>query len=325
MKNMKGDCIMKEFKEVYKCQYFVVEELAEGVYAALTEEEGGALSNSGVIDLGNRTLVFDTFLSTDAATKLREFAEEATGRKAFYVVNSHSHFDHILGNCAFNNDSVIISTQKIRSELEKHANEVADMKKDAPQIISSLKEKLEKENDEISKKMIERDIRYFEMAAREDFGLRLADITFEDSLELIGSSRKAVLIGSMNGHTESDIILYLPEEKTAFMGDLLFTSTHPWLGSGDPEQWVNSIHEFKKYDVHILVPGHGKTGSLHELSLIEEYINEIAVVAAGINEGRLKPEDINEMMMPQPFSYWKGNKFLPNVKFYSEYLKGCKG
>ncbi|HYF75058.1 MAG TPA: MBL fold metallo-hydrolase [Candidatus Nitrosocosmicus sp.] len=195
------------------------------------------------------------------------------------------------------------------------------MKKDAPHIISSLKEELQGETDEISRKTIERDIKHFEMVSRESFDFRLPETTFEGSLELIGASRKVVLLGLINGHTDSDIILYLPEEKVAFMGDLLFTGTHPWLGAGDPECWVNTIHDFKKYDADILVPGHGTAGSMNELLLIEEYIKNIAAVAVGINEGRLKLEGISEKILPQPFNGWKGDKFLPNLNFYSEYLK----
>ncbi|HYF75057.1 MAG TPA: MBL fold metallo-hydrolase [Candidatus Nitrosocosmicus sp.] len=115
---------MKEKKEVFKCDYFTVEELARGVYGAFATEEGGAHSNSGIIDLGGKTLVFDTFLSVDAAQELRKFAEEATGRKVTYVVNSHRHFDHILGNCAFDMDTSIITTKKTYNELKVHEDEL---------------------------------------------------------------------------------------------------------------------------------------------------------------------------------------------------------
>ncbi|MHB1393925.1 MAG: MBL fold metallo-hydrolase [Clostridia bacterium] len=173
---------MKENKELFRCDYFTVEELAVGVYAAIATEEGGALSNSGIIDLGDMTVVFDTFLSVDAARKLRKLAEDITGRKTAYVMNSHSHFDHILGNCAFDLDTQIIAAQKIHNELKAHQSEIDDMKRDVPHIISSLREKLQCGLDEMSKKMIERDIKYFEMVGKESFRLRLPDTVFEGSI-----------------------------------------------------------------------------------------------------------------------------------------------
>lgn len=146
--------------------------------------------------MGDRTVVFDTFLSPDAAQELRKFAEEAAGRKVSYVVNSHSHFDHVLGNCAFDEDTEFIAAKKMHHELKSHENEIAEMKKDAQHIISSLKRKLEDETDEAVRKMLEKDIRQFEVMGGENFVLRLPDTVFEGSLELTGSSRTDILIPS---------------------------------------------------------------------------------------------------------------------------------
>ncbi|HYF75480.1 MAG TPA: MBL fold metallo-hydrolase [Candidatus Nitrosocosmicus sp.] len=315
---------MKVNKTIYKCDYFTVEELASGVYGAFATEEGGALSNSGVIDLGEKTVVFDTFLSADAASELRKFAERQTGRKVSFVVNSHCHFDHTLGNCAFDNDTAIITTKKILQELKAHEGELTGMKKQAPQILTSLRESLASEADEMSKKMLERDIRYFEMLNSESFSLRLPDITFEDSYAVEGTSRKVLLIET-EGHTGSDIMLYLPEEKIAFTGDLLFTGTHPWLGAGDPEQWINTLHGLQNYELQLLLPGHGYAGRTSDVTLLEEYIRMIEAIAVKVAGGEYKAEDLGEEMLKAPFKDWKGNKFLPNVKFYIEYMKRDTG
>ena len=48
------------------------------------------------------------------------------------------------------------------------------MKKDAPNILGALKEQLQGESNEMSGKMLERDIRYFEMLGAESFSLRLS-------------------------------------------------------------------------------------------------------------------------------------------------------
>lgn len=309
---------MKRNKEVFKCDYFTVEELTTGVYAAFAAEEGGALSNSGIIDFGDRTVVFDTFLSAGAASELRKFAEEKTGKKVSFVVNSHSHFDHILGNCAFDSDTAIITAKKAFQELKAHENEIADMKKQAPQIIGSLKEALGGESDEMSKKMLERDIRYFEMLQSESFSLRLPGMIFENSWEIAGASRRALLL-ELRGHTDSDTILYLPEDNIAFVGDLLFTGTHPWLGAGDPKQWLRTLKKLQSYNLQAYIPGHGYEGGTEDIMLIEEYISMIEAIAQKAAEGEYEDEALGGMLK-EPFKSWKGNKFLPNVKFFIQYL-----
>ena len=51
----------------FTSRHFNLEQLADGVYAAIHAEEGWAICNAGIIDLGDRTLVFDSFMSPQAA------------------------------------------------------------------------------------------------------------------------------------------------------------------------------------------------------------------------------------------------------------------
>lgn len=81
--------------------HFRLEELAQGVFAAIHTPGGGAMSNAGIIDLGDRTLIFDTCQSPEAATDLQRAAATLCGRPVDYVVNSHWHGDHVLGNQTF--------------------------------------------------------------------------------------------------------------------------------------------------------------------------------------------------------------------------------
>src|SRR5690348_17354447 len=82
-------------------KHFRLEPLLDGVYAAIGIEGTGSGSNAGIIDLGDRTLVFDTFLTPQAADDLRTAAERLSGRPVAFVINSHWHSDHIHGNQAF--------------------------------------------------------------------------------------------------------------------------------------------------------------------------------------------------------------------------------
>ena len=63
---------------------FSIQKLAPGVWAAIQNDKGGhAISNAGIIDLGDKTIVFDAFINPDAATELKQAAEELTGHPCF--------------------------------------------------------------------------------------------------------------------------------------------------------------------------------------------------------------------------------------------------
>src|SRR3990172_6492741 len=89
-------------------QHFRLERLADGVYAAIASGSGAATCNAGIVDLGDRTLVFDPFLTPKAAHDLRVAAEQLTGRSVSIVINSHYHNDHIRGNQVFSAETRIV-------------------------------------------------------------------------------------------------------------------------------------------------------------------------------------------------------------------------
>lgn len=62
-------------------EHFRLERLTDGVYVAIASDTGAATCNAGIVDLGDRTLIFDTFLTPRAAKDLRAAAAQLTGRE----------------------------------------------------------------------------------------------------------------------------------------------------------------------------------------------------------------------------------------------------
>ncbi len=115
-------------KNIRETTHFSIVELADGVYAALHNGRGAAFSNAGVIDLGGKTVVFDTTKSPAAGTELARQALELTGNPASIVIISHHHDDHWMGNQAFSAKTRIYSTQPALDAMLPEAEELKDRK-----------------------------------------------------------------------------------------------------------------------------------------------------------------------------------------------------
>jgi hypothetical protein len=64
--------------------HFTLSEVAPGVWAALAGDTGASICNTAIVDLGDRTLIFDAFQTIRAAEDLRAAAEALTGRSAAF-------------------------------------------------------------------------------------------------------------------------------------------------------------------------------------------------------------------------------------------------
>jgi cyclase len=300
-------------------RHFQLQQLADGIYVAISIDGTGSMSNAGIIDLGNATLIFDTFATPQAAENLRDAAEQLIGHPIRYVVNSHKHGDHVWGNQVFLPGASIIATEKTRADMLKHV----DMSKEAFQStienqIQEMEGKLAKEQDEQKRRSQANEIatRREILTALPIFEHTIPDLTFEQHLTLHGSKRAVEVLTYGGGHTASDAFLYLPDDQLLFMGDLLFTRTHPWMGDGSPEEWVRILERIEQLSFTVAVPGHGPLGAREDLVLSRGYIASIVALAEKCMSEGLSLEEATRTKMPAPFGSWDGAEVFDwNIEF----------
>jgi len=296
-----------------------MERLTDGVYAAVASEQGYASCNAGIIDLGDRTIVFDTFLTPEAARDLLKVAEQLTSNKITHIGNSHEHNDHSRGNQVFGSDVDIISTVLTREAIARNEPEsIKSEKETISKEIIDAQSKLDAERDPKRRRELALLISYMEGVSKSHCELktRLPNITFEHKLMIHGTKRTVELL-PFAGHTKSDAILYLPEERITFMSDLLFVNMHPYLASGSPEQWKQSLAEVEALGVEIAVPGHGPVGKSADLLVMLQYIQSLESIVVNMIEFGKSSEQASSETIPTPFDTWLclENFFVTNLKF----------
>ncbi|MFM9007481.1 MAG: MBL fold metallo-hydrolase, partial [Bacteroidota bacterium] len=123
-----------------KPRHFTFYTLHPGVYAAVANPDGHAISNAGIVDMGSYLLVFDAFMTPHAARELRNMAEAFCGKPVRYLINSHWHNDHSGGNQVFD-DITILGTEEIRMAMrEKLPDEVNSYPGFVPQTLRTMLE-----------------------------------------------------------------------------------------------------------------------------------------------------------------------------------------
>jgi len=310
-------------------KHFQIERLADGVYAAVASEQGYAGCNAGVIDIGDRTIIFDTFVSPEAARDLLKAAGQLISNEITHVVNSHEHNDHIRGNQVFGSDVDIVSTVLTRETIARNEPENIKLEKEAiPKEIINAQSRLSAEEDPKRRRELAVLISYMQGMCKSycELKTRLPNITFEHDLTIHGAKRTVQLL-PLAGHTFSDVVLYLPEENIAFMGDLLFVGIHPYLASGSPEQWKRSIAEVEALGVEIAVPGHGLVGRSSDLSMMLQYIQSLEGIVVNMKKAGKSVEQASFEPIPSPFDTWLCYEdfFVTNLEFlYKLAMQGKK-
>jgi len=296
--------------------------LADGVHAAIAVDGGAAISNAGIVDLGDYTVVFDSFLTQQAAMDLCAAAECLTGSRVEYVINSHYHNDHIRGNQVFT-QARIVATSKTREWIAAKGEE--DMRLDSEDAPKEL-QALETGQDATMQHEIATWTGYYRgiMESLPTLELRLPNLTFDTKMVFHGTHRSAEAVTYGGGHTESDAILYLPDERIAFLGDLLFAKTHPWLARGDPAELVRILEKVETLGLEIVVPGHGPVGTADDLAVMRQYVTDLEKVAGEVVKAGGSEEEAAQKEIPSHFETWRFRCFFaPNMRFLYQRLSGA--
>lgn len=298
----------------FNSKHFKLEEITKGIYAAIAKDGSGSVGNAGFIDLGGKTVIFDTFNTQQAAEDLRDIAENITKQPVSWVINSHWHGDHIRGNQVFKNRNILSSQTTLQKMKENHPQRIAKQKEDIQGLnnyIASLVEQNKGPNNIIS----DNKINFLREIARSlpTLELVLPQYTFNKELTIYGTKRTAILMALGGGHSYCDSILYIPEDEIIFMADLLFVETHPtFLPESNAIEWESILNNLMSFEIQKAIPGHGPVGTKEDISKLLNYIKELKLISN---------ENINPDEVPIPAEYkdWASTElFSQNFKMLKE-------
>ncbi|WP_064092602.1 MBL fold metallo-hydrolase [Rossellomorea aquimaris] len=311
--------------KIVETDYFILDSLCNGVYAAISKPGQGAWSNAGIVDLGEEILVFDSFATPSAGYELRRQAEDITGKKVKYLINSHFHGDHVFGNQAFM-DTTIISTSMTK-KWSKEKNEIGDVEKeknDMEKYLNDLRNQVELNQDKIRKVSLTNQLN--EMSKILDdlprMKLVLSSVIFEEKLIIDGSKRKVELYCLGGGHSPSDTLLYLPEEKIVFMGDLVTEGLH--LPIYNPDEFSSILEKVKEMNIETIVPGHGNVGDNELLNTLDGYLSFLIEKSKdALKKGQTLESFVSEFDTPNEYKEWIGVNGIKNniSNVYTFYAK----
>lgn len=268
-----GGCLLLEW-EAMTPEHFTVRELAPGVYGCVAGTSQAAVGNAAIIDTGDKTIIVDSLMTTVGAIELRRTAEALTGRSTFMLVNSHWHGDHTYGNQVFA-DVAIVSTAATSSAIA--ADAPRDLDAYGAELDAAIEEftemresDIEEERDKAGRRLrrlglLRNDVGIFEMT--------LPNLLIEEMLVVDGPRRVEVLTYG-GGHTDSDVFVWIPDDRLVVTGDLCFQRHHPRLVDGHPRKWAGILTRILELGPTSVMPGHGEPGDEGLLETLVPYFEE---------------------------------------------------
>ena len=213
-----------------------LEKVSGNVYQIL----GGSGANGGVIIGESEVLVIDSKMTEESVNQTIEAISNVSGNAIKYLVNTHSDGDHIMGNRYFPGSVTFIAHRNCRDDF--------------------FKENFGRESD----------------WNEPEFYPFTPSLTFEENMNIWMGKEKVELHYFGIGHTTGDIVVYHPEHKLAFIGDLYFSGRPQLIHSnknGNSFEYVKTLTKMlETLDAETFLSGHSDPVGRDE---IKKHIQEM--------------------------------------------------
>ena len=201
-----------------------VEEVSPGIYAYIQLDGTWGLNNTGFLTGGDAVSVIDTCFTEARTRTFLQAIRGVTGLPLRTLVNTHHHGDHTHGNYLVPGASIVGHELCRQTVIDTGIHTLRPL---FPNVVWG------------------------------DLELAPPFITFQDRLDLFVDDLKLELHYMGPAHTTNDVIVWLPERRLMFTGDLAFNGGTPFVAMGSIAGSLVALDRLREFGAETVIPGHG--------------------------------------------------------------------
>lgn len=258
-----------------------LEELASGVFAYVQPDGGWCLNNAGlVVAPDGSSVLVDTAATEARARALRAAVLSVAPEAPRTLVNTHFHGDHAFGNFVFP-EALVVGHERTRTEMLGAGLHLTGLWPD----------------------VCWGDIRLVPPA-----------LTFTGRLTLHVGDMAAELLHVGPAHTSNDTVVWLPEQRVLFAGDVVMNGATPFVPMGSVSGSLAALAALRELGPVTVVPGHGPVGGPGLLDDAEEYLRYVRGLAREGMAAGLGPVEIARGADLGAYGRWlDSERLVPNL------------
>ena len=255
--------------------------------------DNASISSAGLIVQDDNVMAIDALFAPAQTKAFIEAIRRITPQRVKHLVNTHHHVDHITGNCFFE-PVEIVSSQACRNVIMDQGLRI-DYVARKPEWQPGI----------------------------DELHLAPPTTTFEGNLTLRYGDLELQLLFAGPAHTVGDVMVYLPQHKLLYAGDIAFYYVVPLAFQGYISGWIDTIDRVWQMDVETIVPGHGPVGTKAELTQMRGYFTKLRNEVTRRFRAELSPAEAIAGLDVGEYDTWNNpERLVPNVLRMYDELRG---
>ena len=249
-----------------------LQEISEGIFAYVQPDGSWWINNTGFF-VGRRGVVSVDSCSTERRTRdyLAAIAR-TTDQPIRTLINTHHHGDHTFGNYLFPGATIVAQDRARQALLDW------GLPRSAP---------------------------FWTAVEWGDVELAPPFLTYRDEVNVyVDDLTCHVRYIGTPAHTTNDSVVWVPDRKLLFSGDLLFNGGTPFLLQGSVSGALAALDAVRRLGAETIVPGHGEVCGPEVIDQTESYVRFVAGLAQQGYHAGLSPLEVAREADLGDFADW---------------------
>ena len=284
-----------------------LQEVAPNTYAYLQYDGSWGISNAGFMAGDDGLLVIDATMVASMAEAFIKEIRRVSEKPFRHLINTHSHPDHTGGNRLFSGAEIV--SHRICLEEMQRGMERTSGDRPPGAMFAMRTPAMERMFNQID--------------SDPDRRVVLPTVTYQDRMSLRYGDTEVELLYYGPAHTFGDTLVYFPQSKVLFAGDVAFFYSMPLAAAGKIGGWLRVIDRVMDMDIDLIVPGHGPPGGKRELEDEREYFEFVMNETKRCFDQGMTPEQALEDIDLGPYRQWlDSERLIANVGVVYRELRG---
>jgi len=127
-----------------------------------------------------------------------------------------------------------------------------------------------------------------------------SSLFFNEGLTLKPGGVSVVLTNIGKGHTNGDVVIFIPEAEVVFASDLLYVNSVGYMGNGYMTDWLLALDFLEQIGARQIVPGYGPVSGTEEVYEFSQFFRDfLTAVLQHIERGDSLEQTLASFDLPE--------------------------
>src|SRR5271169_6421052 len=290
-----------------------VRKIGDGLYATISDPSKGlsTMCNGGFLYGKDAALLIEGFVTPAGASFQLDALHKVAQVPAAGAMDTHYHFDHSLGNSFYGANGIQLwAHSAVAQRITESYAPLQGQERTA--VVAPFQKRVDNAKTDVAKQHAQGDLtamgNVYDLVKKSALTLPNRHLDPAKLPLTVDLGHLAIVIETYPGHSGTDLVVRVPDQKVAYVGDLIFNGRFPatFDEKATISGWRASLKTFASWDKDtIFVPGHGPLCGQEGVQQLSEFFDDVADQAQKMHKAGVPASDAaDRYVIPEKFKNW---------------------